>query len=98
MAISKTRMYDYYRTYKRNGIRELRDVYASYSAKKARAWRDCIGDEIEKNGYGLSVLTYNTNVFTAGFIYDSPNGKVFRVITPSNYGEIIIGGDENEIF
>lgn len=98
MAISKAKMYDYYRIYKRNGIRELCDVYGSYSRAKMWAWRDCKSEEIEKNGYGLSVLTYNTNVFTAGFIYDSPDGKVFHVITPSNHGEIIIGGSKNEVF
>lgn len=98
MAISKERMRAYYRSYKRNGIRELRDVYASYSAKKARAWRDCISDEIEKNGYGLSVLTYNTNVFTAGFMYEGEAGKMFYVITPCYNGEICVEDFQNEVF
>lgn len=98
MAIKKSRMQDYYRAWKKVGTRSLFDVYKSYSWEKAKAWRNCVSDEIQHDGRGLSVITKNTSVFTAGFVYDSPNGQVFRVITPTSYGEICVGDCQNEIF
>ena len=98
MALTKKQITDYYARWLRLPTRDLRDVYASYSAKKARAWRECICKEVEKNGYGLSVLTYNTNVFTAGFTYKGATGKMFYVMTPSYDGEICVEDFQNEVF
>lgn len=98
MAISKERMRAYYRSYKRNGIRDLDDVYGRYSTAKHRAWRDCERRCAEKNGYCLSVISHNTNVFTAGFMYEGEAGKMFYVITPSYTGEICVEDAQNEIF
>lgn len=98
MAISKERMRAYYREYVGNGVRDLDDVYGRYSTAKYRAWRDCERRCAERKGYCLSVITHNTNVFTAGFMYDGNPGKMFYVITPSYVGEICVEDAQNGIF
>ena len=98
MAIPKSKMLAYYREYVGNGVRDLDDVYGRYSSAKYRAWRDCKRRCAEKNGYCLSVITHNTNVFTAGFMYEGEMGKTFYVITPCYVGEICVEDAQNEIF
>ena len=98
MAISKAKMREYYRAYVGNGVRDLDDVYSRYSTAKKRAWRDCERRCAEKDGYCLSVISHNTNVFTAGFMYEGEAGKMFYVITPSYVGEICVEDAQNGIF
>ena len=96
MAIAKSKMCEYYRAYVMNGIRDLDDVYGRYSSAKFRAWRDCERRCAERNGYGLSVITHNTNVFTAGFLYEGEAGKMFYAITPCYAGEICVEDAQND--
>lgn len=98
MALSKKQVADYYGRWLRLPARDPDDVYGRYSAAKYRAWRDCERRCAEKNGYCLSVITYNTNVFTAGFMYEGENGKMFYVITPSYTGEMCVEDAQNGIF
>lgn len=98
MALTKRRIADYYRRWLMLPTRDLDAVYGRYSSAKAVAWRDCERRCAEKNGYCLSVITYNTNVFTAGFMYDGNPGKMFYVITPSYTGEICVEDAQNEVF
>lgn len=98
MAIAKSKMREYYRAYVMNGVRDLDDVYGRYSAAKYRAWRDCERRCAERNGYGLSVITRNCNVFTAGFLYEGETGKMFYAITPCYVGEICVEDYQNEVF
>lgn len=67
MALTKRQMVDYYKQWLRLPTRDLDKVYGRYSSAKYRAWRDCERRCAERNGYGLSVITHNSNVFTAGF-------------------------------
>lgn len=76
--------------------RDLDDVYGRYSSAKAVAWRDCERKCAERNGYGLSVITYNTNVFTAGFTYEGEMGKMFFVMMPSYDGEVCVEDYQND--
>lgn len=98
MALTKKQVADYYERWLRLPTRDLDDAYGRYSAAKAVAWRDCERRCAEKDGYCLSVITYNTNVFTAGFEYDGEMGKMFYVITPSYTGEICVEDAQNGIF
>ena len=98
MAVAKAKMREYYRAYVGNGVRDLDDVYGRYSTAKKRAWRDCERRCAEKDGYCLSVISHNTNVFTAGFMYEGEAGKMFYVITPSYVGEICVEDAQNGIF
>lgn len=97
MALTKRQIADYYRRWLRLPTRDLDDVYGRYSTAKHRAWRDCERRCAEKNGYCLSVITYNTNVFTAGFMYEGEAGKMFYVITPSYTGEICVEDWQNGV-
>lgn len=97
MALTKKQRAYYYRKWLRLPTRDLDDVYGRYSTAKAVAWRDCARKCAERNGYGLSVLTYNTNVFTAGFTYESAAGKMFYVMTPSYDGEICVEDWQNGV-
>lgn len=97
MALTKRQIADYYRRWLAHPEGGLDDAYGRYSTAKAVAWRDCERRCAEKNGYGLSVITYNTNVFTAGFTYEGATGKMFYVMTPSYDGEICVEDYQNEI-
>lgn len=97
MALTKRQIAYYYRRWLAHPEGNLDDVYGRYSTAKAVAWRDCERRCAEKNGYGLSVITYNTNVFTAGFTYEGEMGKMFYVMTPSYDGEICVEDYQNEI-
>lgn len=71
---------------------DLNDCYNNYSDAKARAWEYCKGLCNKYNGYGLSIISYNTFMFTAGFTYyDADNKKHFVFITPSYDADIIVG-------
>lgn len=98
MALTKGQIADYYRRWLARPEGTLDDAYGRYSPAKYRAWRDCERRCTERNGYGLSVITHNTNVFTAGFMYEGEMGKMFYVITPSYTGEICVEDAQNGIF
>ena len=64
----------------------LHDAYGRFSDAKARAWEYCRDKLTEKNGRGLKVISRNTNIFTAGFVfmdYEDNNKVKFYYITPS---------------
>lgn len=98
MALTKKKMADYYRQWLRLPTRDLDKVYGRYSSAKAVAWRDCAQKCLERNGYGLSVIGYNSSYFSAGFTYEGETGKMFYVMTPSYNGEICVEDYQNEIF
>lgn len=64
---------------------DLFDVYGSCSTAKRNAWRHCEDLCREFNGWGLKVVSFNTNMFTAGFVFEDPEtGEVMYMhITPS---------------
>lgn len=68
----------------------LGDVYGRYSAAKAQAWNYCVELMKKYDGYGLKVLSSNTFMFTAGFLFvDKDTGVIqFMFITP-NYDCIV---------
>lgn len=63
----------------------LDEVYGSYSAAKAQAWRHCESLCAELDGFNLCITHANTYVFTARFEFDNPeNGRPMVChITPS---------------
>ena len=50
----------------------LYDVYKTFSAAKLLAWEHCKAKCSELNGRNLTVLSYNTTVFSAAFEYTNP--------------------------
>lgn len=98
MALTKMQVAAYYQRWLAHPVGDLDDAYGRYSSAKAVAWRNCERKCAERNGYGLSVITYNTNVFTAGFTYEGAQGKMFYVMTPCYDGEICVEDWQNEVF
>ena len=64
---------------------ELFHVYGKYSTAKARAFDYCRNLMNKLDGWGLKILSYNTFMFTAGFLFvDKETGVTkFMYITPS---------------
>ena len=56
--------------------RELYDVYKSFSVAKLLAWEHCKANGSKLNRRNLTVLSYNTNVFSAAFEYTHPDTAV----------------------
>lgn len=67
----------YYDSYLMN----LADCYKTCSDEKLEAWTYCVNRCSELKGWGLKVVSYNTNVFTAGFFYQDSKSIYFYYIT-----------------
>ena len=57
----------------------LDDVYKSYSAEKLRVWGCCQRICDRMNGRRLTVLSHNSNFFTAAFEYTHPDTGVLML-------------------
>lgn len=57
----------------------LDDVYKSYSAAKRGAWEYCQRKCERLNGRRLTVLSHNSNFFTAAFEYTHPDTGVLML-------------------
>ena len=71
--------------YIRSNATSLDDVYGRYSRAKVNAWNYCIDLCIRLNGHNLKIVSFNQNIFTAGFIFaDKETGVLkFMYITPN---------------
>lgn len=70
----------YIDTYDRSSLYSLDDCYTNFSAAKQRAWNWCINRMLELDGWGMKILTYNTNMFTCGFLYEDKATGVIRFV------------------
>ena len=63
----------------------LYHAYNKPSTAKTSAWNYCMNLMSKYNGYGLKVISYNTFMFTAGFMFtDKETGVIqFMFITPN---------------
>lgn len=57
----------------------LDDVYNSYSVAKLNAWEYCQRKCDNMNGRRLTVLSHNSNFFTAAFEYTHPDTGVLML-------------------
>lgn len=87
----------YYERYKyavnKYGYRYLYDCYKNPSCAKMRAERAIANEIYSKDGYGYSVISYNTNMFTCGYLFNRDGELWFAVHTPSYYGEMKVEED-----
>lgn len=69
--------------WKQSSADSLDDVYGSYSIFKARAWQYCKELMWDLRGYGLRVLSFNSQAFTVGFMFEDPDTSeaMFAYIT-----------------
>ena len=93
MKASRVKEYyqDYMRAVNKYGYRHLSDCYKNPSWAKASAERVIAGEMCSKDGYGYSVISYNTNIFTCGYLFSRDDALWFAVHTPSYYGEMKVG-------
>ena len=73
-----------YERWQNSELDELYKAYSSASAAKWRAWEHCKETCYVLGGWGLRVITYNTYMFTAGFMFEEDGVKKFCYITPTN--------------
>lgn len=87
----------YYERYQyavnKHGYRHLYDCYNRPSGAKESAERAIIKECCDKDGYGYSVISYNTNMFTCGYLFNRDGELWFAVHTPSYYGEMKVEED-----
>ena len=67
-------------------IIELGKCYHTFSERKRQAYKDCVHQYLEDDGQDFRIISYNTNIFTAGYTID--NGTKLVYITP-NKKEVI---------
>lgn len=87
----------YYARYKykvnKYGYRHLCDCYANPSGAKVSAELAIIRECYNKGGYAYSVISYNTSIFTCGYLFRRDDELWFAVHTPSYYGEMKVEED-----
>lgn len=67
-----------YEDYNRSYAYDLSDVYGRYSKAKAQAWRYCENLMVKHDGWGLRVISHNTSMFTAGFLFRDPDTDALK--------------------
>lgn len=72
--------------YDNSKLYTLYHAYTRPSTAKERAWNYCVELMVKYNGYGLKVLSYNTFMFTAAFLFTDPeNGNIKMMYITPNY-------------
>lgn len=73
----------HYLDYLRSNSYNLWDVYGTYSRNKAMAFLNCRQKMLALDGWGLKILSHNSQAFTVGFEFaDKETGVVrFAYIT-----------------
>ena len=74
--------------------RQLNDVYNRWSDAKQKAWNQTAKECADKNGFKLSVITYNVFYFTVGYMYIYDDKLMFCVHTSTDSGTMEIGPNE----
>ena len=75
------------------GYRNIFDCYNKPSWAKIRAEREIVEECINKGGYAYSVISYNTSIFTCGYLFRKDGELWFVVHTPSDYGKMKVEED-----
>ena len=87
---------EYYQDYKRAvnkyGYRHLSDCYKNPSWAKVSAEIEIANEIFGRGGYDYSIISYNRNMFTCGYIFNRDGELWFAVHTPSYYGEMKVEG------
>lgn len=79
-----------YADYQRSNATELFDVYGRYSVYKAHAWDYCQDMMHRHDGWGLRIISHNTNIFTAGFLFNDPEtGALKFMYITKNYATVV---------
>lgn len=77
-----------------HGTRHLHDVYCKCSDIKQNAWDRIAKECADRNGFKLSVITYNAQYYTVGYMYKENDKLMFCVHTSAEYGTMELGQNE----
>lgn len=75
--MTKNQLKAKYAEYLATPSRCVKDVYVRPSISNRRAEQDIINYLVDQNGYGYRVMSFNTRFFTAGYIIQNDEGKLF---------------------
>ena len=96
--MQKSKVREYWERYVFNvgchGSRQLHDVYNKWSNTKQEAWDQIAKECADRNGFKLSVITYSTQYYTAGYMYKDDDKLMFCFHTPTGSGTMEIGPNE----
>ena len=73
-----------YKSALRHHLTILEDIYNKPSAKKIKAYEQCVKMFHDLNGRDFAIISSNRNTFTVAFIYTEDNKEWFLVETPTN--------------
>ena len=73
-----------YKSALRYHLATLQDVYNKPSAKKIKAYEQCVRTFHNLNGRDFAIISSNRNVFTVAFIYIEDGKEWFLVETPTD--------------
>ena len=94
----KSKVREYWERYVFNvgcyGVRQLHGVYGKWSDAKQEAWSKIAKECADKNGFKLSVIKYNAQYYTAGYMYKEGDKLMFCVHTPTDSGTMELGQNE----
>ena len=95
MKTSKVKAYyeRYMRAVSKYGYRHLYDCYKQPSWAKMSAEEAITNEMYIRDGFGYSVISYNTSIFTCGYLFNRDGELWFAVHTPSYYGEMKVEED-----
>ena len=92
-----SRVKAYYQNYmyavSKHGYRRIFDCYANPSRAKESAELAIIKECCDRDGHGYSVISYNTTMFTCGYLFNRDGELWFAVHTPNYYGEMKVEED-----
>ena len=76
------------------GYRSIYDCYKNPSWAKVEAENAILKECYNYyDGYGYSVISYNINMFTCGYLFNKDGELWFAVHTPNYYGAMKVEGD-----
>ena len=65
-----------YECYEQSDLYDLYDAYNTTSGAKRRAWWGVNNDMQSVNGWGLKIISYNTCMFSIGYLYRNKAGAL----------------------
>ena len=76
------------------GVWAITDAYKCPSSAKVSAWTIIKNQCEQRKGFKMSVITHSCHFFTVGYMFKDNDNLMFRVETPTDCGEMVIGQDE----
>lgn len=77
----------------RHGNRCVKDCYKNPSQRKKYAENRIAMEVYENGGYGYTVISYNTHMFTCGYLYQHDGATYFVIHTPTGRGVMLVKED-----